>query len=307
VFQVKIHLCFLSINGYIRAANLKGKIMKSILIVLFSFVFIYGCSNEVTLKSGVKYKDVKVGNGAEVKDGNLVEIHFKGWIVKDSSDVYTDWSMDSTKQKDMIADSYQMGQAMKFVLGSESFIKGSEEGMIGMKPGGQRIIIIPANCGYGADGMGPIPPNTDIKVYVEMVSTKEVPQVKMWDVDSTLFKTTASGLKYAIIKEGEGPLVQKQQQVKVHYSGFLLNGTKFDSSVERDEPLTFMAGVGQVIPGWDEGLLLLKKGSKAKFVIPDSLAYGDRDLGKIPPKSTLIFDVEIIDVLPAQPQGQPHP
>ncbi|MFZ1281290.1 MAG: FKBP-type peptidyl-prolyl cis-trans isomerase, partial [Ignavibacteriaceae bacterium] len=98
-----------------------------------------------------------------------------------------------------------------------------------------------------------------------------------------------------------------QQQIVVHYSGFLLDGTKFDSSVERDEPLTFMAGVGQVIPGWDEGLLLLKKGSKARLVIPDSLAYGDRDLGKIPPKSTLVFDVEIVDVVTAQPQGQPHP
>lgn len=283
--------------------------MKSILIVLFTMLLIYGCSNEVTLKSGVKYKDLKVGNGAEVKDGNLVEIHFKGWSIKDSAatDLYEDWSKDSTKQMNMIADSYQMGQAIKFILGSESFIKGSEEGIVGMKPGGQRIIIVPSKCAYGADGMGPIPPNTDIKVYVELVSTKEVPQAKMWDVDSTLFKTTASGLKYAIIKEGEGELVKPQQQVVVHYSGFLSNGTKFDSSVERDEPLTFTAGVGQVIPGWDEGLLLLKKGSKARFIIPDSLAYGDRDLGKIPPKSTLIFDVELVDIVAGQPQGQPHP
>jgi len=281
--------------------------MKSILIVLFSVILIYGCSDEVTLKSGVKYKDVKVGNGAEVKAGDLVEIHFKGWLCKDSTNLYSDWSKDTTKQKVMIADSYQMGNALKFVLGSESFIKGSEEGIIGMKAGGQRIIIIPAKCGYGAEGMGPIPPNTDIKVYVELVSTKQVPQVKMWDVDSTLFKTTASGLKYAIIKEGEGAQIQPNQQVVVHYSGFLLNGTKFDSSVERDEPITFTAGVGQVIPGWDEGLLLLKKGSKARLIIPDSLAYGDRDLGKIPPKSTLIFDVEIVDVLAAQPEGQTHP
>ena len=83
--------------------------------------------------------------------------------------------------------------------------------------------------------------------------------------------------------------MEKQKQVVVHYSGFLLDGTKFDSSVERDEPLTFVAGAGQVIPGWDEGLLLLKKGSKARFIIPSNLAYGDRDLGKIPPNSTLSF------------------
>ena len=273
--------------------------MKSILIALFSVVFIFGCSNNpdsVTLKSGLKYNDVKVGTGAEAKNGDLIEVHFKGWIVKDSSDLFGDWSADSTKKVDLIADSYAMNQPMKFVLGTESFIKGSEEGIVGMKAGGQRAIVVPSNLAYGPEGMGPIPPNTSIKVLIELVSTKEAVVAKMWDVDSTLFKTTASGLKYAIIQEGEGELVGKEKQATVHYSGFLLDGTKFDSSVERDEPFTFVAGVGQVIPGWDEGVQLMKKGSKARFIVPANLAYGDRDLGKIPPNSTLIFDVEVLDV-----------
>jgi len=277
----------------------KGNFMKSILIALFSVVFIFGCSNNpdsVTLKSGLKYNDVKVGTGAEAKNGDLIEVHFKGWIVKDSSDLFGDWSVDSTKKADLIADSYAMNQPMKFVLGSESFIKGSEEGIVGMKAGGQRAIVVPSNLAYGPQGMGPIPPNTSIKVLIELVSTKEAVVAKMWDVDSTLFKTTASGLKYAIIQEGEGELVGKEKQATVHYSGFLLDGTKFDSSVERDEPFTFVAGVGQVIPGWDEGVQLMKKGSKARFIVPANLAYGDRDLGKIPPNSTLIFDVEVLDV-----------
>lgn len=277
----------------------KGNFMKSILIVLFSVVLIFGCSNSpdsVTLKSGLKYNEVKVGTGTEAKNGDLIEIHFKGWVIKDSSDLFSDWSVDSTKKADLIADSYAMNQPMKFVLGTESFIKGSEEGIVGMKPGGQRTIIIPANLGYGAQGMGPIPPNSSIRVLIELVSTKEATVAKMWDVDSTLFKTTASGLKYAIIKEGEGELVAKEKQVTVHYSGFLLDGNKFDSSVERDEPFTFMAGVGQVIPGWDEGVQLMKKGSKARFIVPSTLAYGERDLGKIPPNSTLIFDVEVLEV-----------
>ena len=277
----------------------KGNFMKSILIALFSVVLIFGCSNSpdsVTLKSGVKYSEVKVGTGAEAKNGDLVEIHFKGWMIKDSSDLFSDWSLDSTKKADLIADSYAMNQPMKFVLGTDSFIKGSEEGMVGMKAGGQRTIIIPSNCAYGPEGMGPIPPNTSIRVLVELVSAKEAVSAKMWDVDSTLFKTTASGLKYAIINEGEGELVAKEKQVTVHYSGFLLDGTKFDSSVERDEPFTFVAGVGQVIPGWDEGVQLMKKGSKARFIIPSNLAYGDRDLGKIPPNSALIFDVELLDI-----------
>lgn len=273
--------------------------MKSILIALFSVVFIFGCSNSpdsVTLKSGLKYSEVKVGTGAEAKSGDLVEIHFKGWMIKDSSDLFSDWSVDSTKKADLIADSYAMNQPMKFVLGTDSFIKGSEEGIVGMKAGGQRAIVIPSNLAYGPQGMGPIPPNTSIRVLVELVSTKEAVTAKMWDVDSTLFKTTASGLKYAIINEGEGELVAKEKQVTVHYSGFLLDGTKFDSSVERDEPFTFVAGVGQVIPGWDEGVQLMKKGSKARFIIPSNLAYGDRDLGKIPPNSTLIFDVELLGI-----------
>jgi len=273
--------------------------MKSILIALFSVVFIFGCSNNpdsVTLKSGLKYNDVKVGTGAETKNGDLIEVHFKGWIVKDSSDLFGDWSVDSTKKADLIADSYAMNQPMKFVLGTESFIKGSEEGIVGMKAGGQRAIVVPSNLAYGPQGMGPIPPNTSIKVLIELVSTKEAVVAKMWDVDSTLFKTTVSGLNYALIQEGEGELVGKEKQATVHYSGFLLDGTKFDSSVERDEPFTFVAGVGQVIPGWDEGVQLMKKGSKARFIVPSALAYGERDLGKIPPNSTLIFDVEVLDV-----------
>lgn len=273
--------------------------MKSILIALVSVVFVFGCSNspeEVVLKSGLKYNDMKVGTGTVAKQGNLIEINFRAWIIKDSSDLFSDWSLDSTKQTSLIADSYTMKQAIKFVLGSEDFIKGSEEGITGMKTGGLRTIIIPSSLAYGEQGMGPIAPNSNIKVYVELLSVKDVPTVKKWDVDSTLFKVTESGLKYAIIKEGEGALIEKGKTINVHYSGFLVNGTKFDSSVERDMPITFNAGVGQVIPGWDEGLLLLKKGSKAQFIIPSNLAYGERDLGKIPPNSTLIFDVEIIDV-----------
>jgi peptidylprolyl isomerase len=273
--------------------------MKSILIALFSVMFIFGCSNNqdtVTLKSGLKYSDIKVGTGAETKNGDLAEIHFRGWIIRDSSDLFADWSVDSTKRADLIADSYAMNQSIKIVLGTESFIKGSEEGIAGMKTGGQRTIIVPSNLAYGPEGMGPVPPNSSIKVVVELLSTKESVEAKMWDVDSTLFKETSSGLKYAIITEGEGELIGKEKQVTVHYSGFLLDGNKFDSSVERDEPFTFVAGVGQVIPGWDEGVQLLKKGGKGRFIIPSNLAYGDRDLGKIPPNSTLIFDVEVLDV-----------
>lgn len=273
--------------------------MKKILVVLLSIFVAVACSKSpegVTLKSGLKYNDIKVGTGNEAKMGDLVEIHFKGWLIKDSTHLFDDWSKDSTKQKDLLADSYQMGQPVKFILGNENFIKGSDEGIVGMKAGGQRTIIIPAKLAYGAQGMGPVPPNANIKLVVELVDAMQPKVAKMWDVDSTKFKTTKSGLKYQILQEGTGDQIAKGKQVTVHYSGYLLDGTKFDSSVERDEPFTFVVGVGQVIPGWDEGVMLLKKGSKARFIIPPTLAYGNRDLGKIPANSTLIFDVEVLDV-----------
>ncbi len=273
--------------------------MKKIFVVLFSIIAVVACSKSpegVTLKSGLKYNDIKVGTGNEAKMGDLVEVHFKGWLIKDSTNLFDDWSKDSTKQKDLLADSYRMGEPAKFILGNENFIKGSDEGIVGMKAGGQRTIIIPAKLGYGAQGMGPVPPNANLKLVVELVNAMQPKVAAMWDVDSTKFKTTKSGLQYQIIQEGTGEQITKGKHVTVHYSGFLKNGTKFDSSVERDEPFTFVVGVGQVIPGWDEGVMLLKKGSKARFIIPPALAYGNRDLGKIPAKSTLIFDVEVLDV-----------
>jgi FKBP-type peptidyl-prolyl cis-trans isomerase len=115
-------------------------------------------------------------------------------------------------------------------------------------------------------------------------------------VDPSLFKTSESGLQFAILNEGEGNFADSANVVTVHYSGYLENGTKFDSSVERDEPFSFILGMGQVIPGWDEGIRLLKKGGKAKLVVPPDLAYGELDLERIPANSTLIFDIELLDI-----------
>jgi peptidylprolyl isomerase len=110
-------------------------------------------------------------------------------------------------------------------------------------------------------------------------------------------KVTASGLSYKMIKIGNGIQAEKGKTVSVHYTGKLIDGTKFDSSYDRNEPIEFPLGEGRVIPGWDEGIALLKVGDKATFIIPSNLAYGDRGAGGvIPPNATLIFDVELMDV-----------
>jgi peptidylprolyl isomerase len=107
--------------------------------------------------------------------------------------------------------------------------------------------------------------------------------------------TTPSGLKIESVKQGNGPQPQKGQTVTVHYTGTLENGTKFDSSRDRGAPFEFQVGMGQVIPGWDEGLMIMKVGDRAKLTIPSQLGYGARGAGNvIPPNATLIFDVELL-------------
>ena len=111
------------------------------------------------------------------------------------------------------------------------------------------------------------------------------------------FDKTESGLFYKILEKGSGNKAEKGQNVSVHYEGSLLSGKVFDSSYERKEPIDFPLGTGKVIAGWDEGIALLKKGGKARLVIPPHLGYGARRAGRsIPPNATLIFDVELVDV-----------
>lgn len=106
---------------------------------------------------------------------------------------------------------------------------------------------------------------------------------------------TSTGLYYVKTQDGTGEKPSKGSTVKAHYTGCLLDGTVFDTSIERGEPIEFVLGVGQVIPGWDEGIAMMSKGEKAVLYIPYYLAYGDRDLGVIPPFSNLVFEVELID------------
>ena len=108
-------------------------------------------------------------------------------------------------------------------------------------------------------------------------------------------KETPTGLQYRVLKEGDGESPNKTDRVKVHYVGRLMDGSEFDSSIERDEPTEF--GLNQVIKGWTEGLQLMKVGAKYEFFIHPKIAYGQRARPKIPANSVLIFEVELLDIV----------
>jgi FKBP-type peptidyl-prolyl cis-trans isomerase len=112
-------------------------------------------------------------------------------------------------------------------------------------------------------------------------------------------RTLEGGLMIEEVKQGEGALAEKGKTVSVHYTGKLTNGTKFDSSLDRGQPIEFILGAGMVIKGWDQGIDGMKVGGKRKLTIPPELAYGARGTpgGPIPPNATLVFDVELVGVM----------
>lgn len=124
----------------------------------------------------------------------------------------------------------------------------------------------------------------------------DTPKQPLTEEEMNNFQTTESGLKFQDEVVGTGAEAKSGSTVTVNYLGTLTDGTKFDSSYDRNTPFSTQIGVGAVIKGWDEGIVGMKVGGKRKLVIPPSLGYGEQDLGTIPPNSTLVFEVELLDV-----------
>lgn len=241
-------------------------------------------SELTTTDSGLKYIDLVQGDGAEAKKDDTVSTHFTVWVKGETDNQYIYSS--------------QGGEPVSFVVGKgDSVFPGWDEGVLNMRVGGKRLLVVPPDLAFGDQPASGIPANSTLIMEIELENATE--PVKMTKVDEKDYTTTESGLKYYDIVVGEGITPTVGQTVIVHYTGWLEDGTQFDSSVERGQPFSFVLGSGNVIPGWDEGVATMKVGGKRQLVIPPELGYGEQGAGAvIPPGATLIFDVELLDVQP---------
>jgi len=258
------------------------KIMTAAIIAATVYNMEAQKTQPVTTGSGLVYEILSQGKGRKVNNGDNVTVHYTGKLTNDT----------------VFDSSIPRNQPFSFKLGAGMVIKGWDEGVSYLHVGDKARFTIPANLGYGERAAGKIPPNSTLIFDVEVLDAKEAVVAKPYVVKGLDTLTTASGLKYIMVqKNAKGVKAEAGKTVKVHYTGYLMDGKKFDSSVERGEPIEFPLGQGNVIKGWDEGIALLHTGEKAQLIIPYQLAYGEQGYpGAIPPKATLIFDVELVEV-----------
>jgi peptidylprolyl isomerase len=234
----------------------------------------------VKLSDGMEYTVTSKGNGPMGRSGDTMVVLYTG---KFTNDTVFD------------ASSRHGNVPLKFRLGRREVIAGWDSVMSKLRAGDKATMRIPPQYGYGKQQRGSIPPNSTLVFEVEVIDVISRPEP--WSAKGKDTITTPSGLKVVMFESHpENPMPKKGQNVSVSYSGFLLDGSMFDSSTKRG-PYTFPLGAGQVIKGWDEGIALLRKGEKAKLIIPYTLGYGE--MGRpplIPAKSTLVFDVELVDI-----------
>jgi peptidylprolyl isomerase len=212
--------------------------------------------------------------------GATVKIHYSGFLE------------DGTK----FDSSVDRGEPFQFVIGRSQVIPGWDEAVMKLRVGEKAKLVIPSEMGYGPSKRGKIPANATLYFDVELLGVSVPPSP--WNAEGKKAKETESGLKVVYFNEvPDGVKAEPGKRVAVHYSGYLTNGSLFDSSIQRGSPIEFVLGRGQVIKGWDEGISLMKVGEKAKLVIPYHLAYGEQGRPpQIPAKADLIFDVELVKV-----------
>lgn len=254
-----------------------------------------------TAANGIKYKLYKDAPGRTAKAGDIVSLQLAIYTDKDSM-LFNSCTLpepitlqvEIPKFKGDIMDAltlFSKGDSAAVWVSSDSMLRFSPTDEV-LKPGSYMRYAIKIIELYTPDEFK-AKMKADAEKQVKSDSTAIVNYLKKNNLTA---QRTASGLYYIITQEGTGEKAKPGQTVSVHYTGTLLDGTKFDSSIDRGEPISFMLGKHMVIQGWDEGIALLNKGAKAKLLIPSNLGYGPREAGLIPANSVLIFDVQLMDI-----------
>jgi peptidylprolyl isomerase len=225
-------------------------------------------------ETGLKVEDLVVGTGREAKTGETLIVEYTGWV----------YGISQPFEKSVLHN-----KPFEFVLGKGEVIAGWDQGLAGMKVGGTRKLTIPPDLAYGAEGTRRIPPNVTLVFEVELL-----------DVSTPLAELPPTSVKELIVEDlvvGTGAKARAGDTISVHYTGWLEDGTQFDSSLDKGEPIEFVLGKGQVIAGWEQGLIGMKVGGLRKLTIPPDLGYGAKGKRKyIPPNAALIFEVELLEV-----------
>jgi peptidylprolyl isomerase len=284
--------------------------MKKILTITMAFVGMLSLTNckkgattnggSQKLECGISYDMITKGNGKEIKMGDNLKVQVINSTMKDS----------------VIFSSIKNGSPLEFKMTDPRFNGDMMHAFKVLHEGDSAVFYVSADSMFRRQ----FPPYAkagdlmkfNIKVLKvmnekEMLDEKASASAGQTSIDNKLIdeyvaakkldvKTTESGIRYIMEKEGTGNAPNDGDVVNVHYTGTLLDGTKFDSSLDRNEPFSFPLGQGRVIAGWDQGVKLFKKGGKGKLIIPSPLAYGERPMGpSIPANSVLIFEIELLD------------
>lgn len=231
-------------------------------------------------EAGMLFFVLQEGDGDQPQLGDSVAFHFSGWLEDGTS----------------IGTSYPTGQPVDIILGQQSIMPGWDNALTQMNVGEITQFILPPELGLGEVGSPPaIPPNSTLIFEIELIEILPPPPTPQ-AINPDEIMTTESGLQYVVLEEGDGEVIAEGETAVVHYRGWFEDGTQFDSSYDRNQPFDFQVGIGAVISGWDEGVSLMRVGDKMQFIIPPDLAYGEGGTRGIPPESTLIFEVELLEI-----------
>lgn len=298
----------------IRQIKSQNKLMKknNLLLVASLGLLLASCGSSGPRKTpgGIDYTIDDKGKGEKLKEGDTVLMHFSTFLTRNNKDSLL---MDSRKERG--------GQPITIVITKSKDKLDLMDGFVELSEGDSATFVLPV------DSLPQMPPfaskgdkmkiafRVDSKYSRAKQTAKEEKDIKDYVAKNKLNGTTsASGVFIAVTQEGTGDKPKTGDIVSVNYTGKLLDGTVFDSNQDTTlhpgmplQPLMFPVGQGRVIPGWDEGIAQLKKGSKATLVIPSSLAYGvDGSPPVIKPNSILVFTVELLDVKAPEASAAPE-